>query len=444
MGSVVCKRRYGTLSKAVHRAVSLLSATWLALTSGFVFTATAQDVDVKLSQEKIEQLAAPVALYPDSLLSQVLMASTYPLEIVQAARWSDKNTKLKGAALEGAMQQQSWDASVKSLTAFPDVLKLMNEKLGWTQELGNAFLAQQKDVLAAVQTLRRRAKKAGNLKSTKQQKVSTSKSSGSKTYIVIEPARSSVVYVPVYNPTVVYGTWPYPAYPPYYYNPPGYAARGAFWFASGVAVGAALWGNCNWGRNQVNINVNRYNQFNRTNINTTNWKHNSVHRKGVPYANSKLAKQYGRTPRNARSREQFRGRANAGRNQLARPSNQAAARRAVDKRSASVASRSKTKSASSKANRKPRRQTSAARRTGGKSSRQQVSSRKSSSSRRPTSQRTSRHGRSNNRRSSAYSGAGSGQRARRQSSRGRSSRASHQGGSRARGGGGRARGGRRR
>ena len=139
------------------------------------------------------------------------------------------------------MQKQPWDASVKSLTAFPTVLDMMNDKLDWTQQLGDAFLAQQEDIMAAVQTLRERADKAGNLKTTKQQKVSKG-SSGSQSYIEIEPQDPSVVYVPAYDPNEVYGTWPYPSYPPYYWYPPGYVAGPGIWWGAGIIGGGILWG----------------------------------------------------------------------------------------------------------------------------------------------------------------------------------------------------------
>ena len=220
-----------------------------------------------LTREQIEALVAPIALYSDALLAQVLMASTYPLEIVQATRWVQANPKVTGKALEDAMQQQTWDASVKSLAAVPQALQMLNDKLDWTQKLGDAFLAQQADVLDAVQRLRARAQAAGKLKTTKEQKVSTQSTAG-KTVYVIEPANPQVVYVPTYNPATAYGGWPYPAYPPYSYYPPGYVAGGAISFGLGMAAGAALWGGCNWGNNQVNVNVNNYNSFNRTNIPT--------------------------------------------------------------------------------------------------------------------------------------------------------------------------------
>ena len=270
------------------------------------------------NQEELDQILAPIALYPDALLAQILMASTYPLEIVEAARWSKANPNVKDKALEDAMQQQPWDPSVKSLTAFPQVLTMMNDKLDWTQKLGDAFLAQQQDVMATVQGLRLKAHEQGNLKDTPEQKVIVEKET-KETIIKIEPADPQVVYVPTYNTTVVYGTWPYPAYPPYYYYPPGYVAGTAFWsFAAGVAVGSALWGNCNWRGNNVYINHNNYNNFNRTNISSDRWNHNVNHRKGVAYRDQRVAQQYNRgIDRDAaRNRDQFRGRAEQGRQDL--------------------------------------------------------------------------------------------------------------------------------
>ena len=167
--------------------------------------------------EELEQLVSPIALYPDALLAQILMASTYPLEIVSADRWVKANPNLQDQVLEDALQTQPWDPSVKSLAAFPQVLTMMNDQLDWTQKLGNAFLAQQKDVMDAVQLLRAKVQAQGNLQTTPEQKVIVKQPAGSQTTVVkIEPASPQVVYVPTYNPTVVYGVWPYPAYPPYY------------------------------------------------------------------------------------------------------------------------------------------------------------------------------------------------------------------------------------
>ncbi len=270
--------------------------------------AQSADTASGLGKPQIEALVAPIALYPDALLAQVLMASTYPLEIVQAARWAKANPKVTGKVLEDAMQQQAWDPSVKSLTAVPQVLAMMNDKLDWTQQLGDAFLGQREAVMMAVQELRAKAKAAGTLGSSPQQTVTTT-TSGSTTYIVIEQANPEVVYVPVYNPTVVYGAWAYPAYPPTYWYPPGYVASNLLWFGVGVAVGSAIWGGCNWGHYDVNIDIHHYNQFNRTTINQNNWRHDPGHRRAVPYGNPAVAGRYGKGPMpNAPQREAYRGR----------------------------------------------------------------------------------------------------------------------------------------
>jgi hypothetical protein len=253
-----------------------------------------------LSKGQVEQLVAPIALYPDPLLTQVLMASTYPLEVVEAARWSHDNAAVKGAALQDALQAQSWDPSVKALTAVPQTLQMMNDKLDWTQQLGDAFLAQQQDVLAAVQTLRAEAQAAGNLQSTPQQVVTVAPAPadvaapGILRPIVIEPVNPDVYYVPVYDPAVAYGAWSYPDYPPFYWSPPGFVASNVVSFAAGVAVGSAIWGGCDWWQHNVIINVNRFNVFNHTNINIANdaWIHDPAHRQGVPYRSASVAKRF--------------------------------------------------------------------------------------------------------------------------------------------------------
>ncbi|HXX80183.1 MAG TPA: DUF3300 domain-containing protein [Thermodesulfovibrionales bacterium] len=257
------------------------------------------------SNEQLEQILAPIALYPDDLIAQILMASTYPIEIVQADRWVKQNKDLKGDALTNALEKQDWDPSVKSLVNFSQVLSMMSEKLDWTQKLGDAFLGQEKEVMDTVQVLRRRAKDAGNLNTTPEQKVVVEKET-----IIIQPANPEVVYVPTYNPTVVYGAWPYPAYPPYYYYPPGYVPGAAlFSFGVGLALGAAwgyAWGGCNWHGGDVNVNYNR-----NTNINNKidrgryaqqlpsrgqgKWQHNPDHRKGAAYRDSKTARQFGQS-----------------------------------------------------------------------------------------------------------------------------------------------------
>jgi hypothetical protein len=169
-----------------------------------------------LKTEELDQLLAPIALYPDPLLSQVLIASTYPLEVVQAERWATQNKSLKGDQLKTEADKQAWDDSVKSLVATPSVLTMMSTKLDWTQKLGDAVLAQQTDIMDAIQRLRSRAHANNKLTSTKEQKV-TVKQEQNKQVIAIEPAVADTIHVPYYNPAVVYGGWPYPAYPPYYW-----------------------------------------------------------------------------------------------------------------------------------------------------------------------------------------------------------------------------------
>ena len=316
---------------------------------------TQPGVNSAFTAEQLEQVVAPIALYPDALLAQVLMASTYPLEVVEAARFVKANPNLKEDQLNEKLKDQTWDDSVKSLVSFPQVLELMDQKLDWVQRLGDAFLAQQKDVLDAVQRLRARAQKEGNLKSTPEQKVSVEPApaappppaSGQQTVVVqqqpaqiitIEPTNPQVVYVPSYNPTVVYGAWPYPASPPYYPYPPGYAfGAAALSFGVGMAVGAAVWGNCNWGGGEVNINNNNYNNYTK-NVNKqdvaanrsarveqrqsgggqSQWQHSPENRKGVQYRDQATQQKFnrGQSPQATQSRDAFRGRAEQGRQDL--------------------------------------------------------------------------------------------------------------------------------
>src|SRR5207344_2171363 len=265
-------------------------------------TPTSTSSDQSLKPEQLDALVSPIALYPDALLAEVLMASTYPLEVVQAARWVSENKTLKGDALKTEVDKQGWDDSIKSLTATPDVLKMMSDKLDWTQKLGDAVLAQQTDVMDSIQRLRAKADANNKLQSTKQQKV-TKKSDGGKQYIVIEPTDPQTVYVPYYDPAVVYGAWPYPAYPPYYWPTPypGYVAGAAI--ATGLAFGAGYavgrwasggnyWGGgVNWGGN--NINVNRPVNINNINAGGNNWQHNPTHRQGVKYTNANVQQKFG-------------------------------------------------------------------------------------------------------------------------------------------------------
>src|SRR6267143_4523752 len=251
--------------------------------AGSRLPATAQDAAKTFKPEELDQLVAPIALHPDALLAQILMASTYPLEVVQAARLVKENPGLKGDPLNEALKQQPWDDSVKSLTTFPQVLGMMSDKLDWLEKLGDAFLSQQPELMAAVQRLRARAQAEGQLKSTPEQNVIVEPTASvgtppttvqvqpapttvqvvqaPPTIIKIESANPQVIQVPSYNPTVVYGAWP-PAYPPYYPYPPGYAwGAAALSFGAGMAVGAAVWGGANWGGGDVDVDVNKNNNF---------------------------------------------------------------------------------------------------------------------------------------------------------------------------------------
>ena len=275
----------------------------------------ADEQAASIPPEQLDSLVAPIALYPDPLLSQTLVASTYPLEIIQLQQWLGKNNGLKDKALADAVQKQPWDASIQAMAALPDVVKQLAENIKWTTDLGNAFLAQQNDVMGAVQRMRKKAQEGGNLKSSEQQKVET-KVVESQQVIVIEQSNPEIIYVPSYNPTVVYGAPMYP-YPPIAYPPPGYYAAGmAISFGVGLAMGAAWgggWGyGCGWGGNNnvyinnnnnfvrnSNANINRNQNVNRSTARNgnSNWQHNPQHRGGAPYSNGATAKKYGGTAR---------------------------------------------------------------------------------------------------------------------------------------------------
>ena len=300
----------------------------------------ADQASAKLASDQLDSLVAPIALYPDPMLSQVLIASTYPLEVIQLQQWMAQHKGLDEKAMADAVSKQDWDPAIQSLAGLPDVVKLLSENVKWTTDLGNAFLAQQDDVMAAVQRMRQKAQSNGNLKSNEQQKVEV-KTVESKQVIVIEQANPQVVYVPSYNPTVVYGA-PVYAYPPIAYPPPGYYAAGmAISFGVGVAMGA-MWGGgwccgCGWGGGgNNNVTINNNNNFNRQNYNRQNnisgngnrasqlparggnsgWQHNPQHRGGAPYSDRNLANKYGGTARgDSLSNRQANARQNVGRQQ---------------------------------------------------------------------------------------------------------------------------------
>src|SRR6266481_4130688 len=259
----------------------------------------------KLASGELDSLVAPIALYPDPLLAQTLAASTYPLEIIQLQQWMDRNKDLKGKALADAVAKQPWDPSIQALVEFPDVVQRMAGNIQWTTDLGNAFLAQQSDVMAAVQSMRAKAQGTGNLKTSAQSVVKTETVSSGKQVIEIQQANPDVVYVPSYDPTVVYGAAPveYPYYP---YTYPGYVPGTALAWGAGIALGAAAWGawggnwgNCDWNGGNVNINNNNnFNKNNNFNRNVSrqgqgNWQHNPQHRGNAPYGNRQTANKFG-------------------------------------------------------------------------------------------------------------------------------------------------------
>jgi hypothetical protein len=315
----------GTLSRLIMAALLCL----LPL-GALAQTPAAASSQALLKPAELDQLVAPIALYPDALLSEVLIASTYPLEVVQADRWAKSNNSLKGEALTAALAKQGWDDSVKALAQVPNVLTIMADQLEWTQKLGDAVLAQQPELMDAIQRLRGRAQANGKLQSTKEQTVTVESAAPAQggggqaqegqapaQYIVIEPTSPTEMYVPYYDPAVVYGAWPYPDYSPYYFPPPpGYYAGGAIAagiaFGSAVAIGHAIWGNCDWGRRNINVanrNVN-INNLDRSNINNFNkWEHNADHRHGVKYNNADVRQKFAKNDIQAGkgARQDFRG-----------------------------------------------------------------------------------------------------------------------------------------
>ena len=336
--------RAGLLQVVTQKCIAVLCAAFLVpgeallLAQSQQATGSAQTAAAKIPSDQLDSLVAPIALYPDPLLAQALAASTYPLEIIQLQQWLEKNKNLKDKALADAVAKQPWDPSVQALAGLPDVVNRLANDIQWTTDLGNAFLAQQSDVMDAVQRMRKKAQDKGNLKSTEQQKVET-KVIENKSVIIVEQASPQVVYVPSYDPVVVYGPAYYP-YPPIYYPPVGYYAAGmAISFGVGVAMGAFWsggWGwGCGWGGNN-DININRNNNFNRnTNVGGGNrnnvgggnrpsnqpargagnrastqpvrggdrggagdkWQHSPQHRGGAPYRDRATADRFGGTTR---------------------------------------------------------------------------------------------------------------------------------------------------
>jgi Protein of unknown function (DUF3300) len=278
----------------------LIFSLLLCLTGAFAQTpAPPAAGNPTFTQQELDQMLAPIALYPDSLLSQILIAATYPLEVVQAARWSSANPGAKGDAAVQAVANENWDPSVKSLVAFPQVLQTLDQKIEWTERLGDAFLAQQPQVMDTVQTLRQKAQGAGNLASNAQ--INVTQSEGD---VDIAPANPDEIYVPYYDPSVVYGSWWWPGYPPIFWSPwAGYGWNGGFAWGFGIGIGADFFfGSWDWHNHRVFAGDYGHRNGGRPGA----WQHDPDHRRGVPYRNASLNQRFGRSPASA-SRADYRG-----------------------------------------------------------------------------------------------------------------------------------------
>ncbi|MEJ2200886.1 MAG: DUF3300 domain-containing protein [Desulfuromonadaceae bacterium] len=248
------------------------------------------------SQEELAQMLAPIALYPDALLSQVLMASTYPIEVIEADRWLKNQPQLTGDVLDAALLRENWDPSVKALCHFPAILALMSERIGETTNLGNAFLAQEDRVMDMVQELRTKAYAQSNLTTTDKQKVIVERDT-----IIIEPADPRIIYVPYYDPYVVYGTWWYPHYPPYYWGPAtvniGFGI--SYWPGFYLSFSFGSWSHFDWHQHRVYIDAHkrpRYVGSDRWHKKSAHWQHLPEHRRGVAYRDKVTAGRFGQTP----------------------------------------------------------------------------------------------------------------------------------------------------
>ncbi len=290
--------------KATIRVLIGLLALLLVLPMGLEAQTT-----YTYSQEQLDRLLAPIALYPDALLSQILMASTYPLEIVEADRWLKGNPGLSGDRLDDALKEKPWDVSVKSLCHFPKVLAMMSDKIDDTESLGEAFLAQQDQVMDTIQGLRAKARAVGNLETDNNRKVAVE-----DRYISIEPATPDVIYVPVYDPCWVYGPWWYPSCAPlWFWWPDLFVGVGFFW-GPPIFVGLIdFWCGFFWHRHSIFVNVNKTLVVAKVGVTRMHggvevWQHNPIHRRGVAYRNPATARQFGQISRpGVEARRAFRG-----------------------------------------------------------------------------------------------------------------------------------------
>ncbi len=256
----------------------------------------------RFSQQELDQMLAPVALYPDALLSQILMAATYPLEVVEAARWSAAHPQALGSDASQAVAGERWDPSVKSLIAVPQVLQVLDSRIDWTERLGDAFLGQRPEVMDTIQQLRARARAAGNLNTTAQMTVADSDDG-----IEVSETDPRVVYVPYYDPGLVYGAWWWADYPPVFWSPwAGYGWAGPFAWGVGIGVGVDLFfGSWNWRHHDVYGRAGHGGPG-------AGWQFDPGHRHGVPFRDPGLSRQLGRGPAVPAARAEFRGQVDRG------------------------------------------------------------------------------------------------------------------------------------
>jgi len=299
----------GLVRTGAGALTALILGVLAAFGQGLAWAAENQDTP-HYSSAQLDQMLAPIALYPDPLLGQILMAATYPLEVVEADRWArnPKNAALRNAQLTAALEQQPWDPSVKSLVPFPQVLRMMDSNLQWTERLGDAFLANEPGVMDSIQRLRKRAKAAGKLRSTQKEAVTAEDQA-----IAIEPASPEMVYVPVYDPSYAYGSWPYPDYPPDYF--PGFfddVAADDFGFGwLGIAIVAPLWGwnHWDWVHHRIDIDQHRFAALdhNHPPAGGSIWQHDPSHRHGVPYRDQGVRNRFAGSLKAPEVRRGFRG-----------------------------------------------------------------------------------------------------------------------------------------
>jgi hypothetical protein len=297
-----------------HRVLIFLLLTTLILSSTmFSYSALAQEQlsqEVLLSEAELAQLLAPIALYPDTLLTHFLIAATYPIEVIEAERWLTKHSALTTEQLQNRLRSKEWDASVKALLPFPRVMGKLSNELNWMQNLGDAFLQDEARILASIQTLRQQAEQAGSLENLDNVKVVREQK-----IIIIEPAQPEVIYVPYYDTRVVYGRWHWSYYPPvYWHNPHHYASyNGHFYWGHGVHINTNFFFSAfHWSNRHVVVSHhNRYGYHSRKKIvvshNAKRWHHQPKHRRGVAYSSGSVKNKYYSTQSSVRNNASIKG-----------------------------------------------------------------------------------------------------------------------------------------